>query len=67
MTRRVRNKFLKARTYRDYAEKLRIIADGLTNECERDLLAWVASDYQRLASLAEEQGRFRQILEIRTP
>jgi len=67
MPRRVRNKFLKARIYRDHAEKLRAIAGGLRDDQERSFLAAIASDYERQASLAEERGRFAEAVEIRTP
>ena len=56
MARGMRNKFVAARMYRDRAEELRAIADGLAHESERDLLMSIAGDYERLAKSAETRG-----------
>ncbi len=56
MARGMRNKFVAARMYRDRAEELRAIADGLAQESERDLLMSIAGDYERLAKSAETRG-----------
>ncbi len=66
MVKGIRNKFLQARTYRDHAEKLRTIADGLTSDQDRNFIASIASEYERLANVAEKQGRVAQILEVQT-
>ena len=57
MTREMRNKFLAARMYRDRAEELRCIADGLTLVTQRELLMAMAEDYDRQAKSAEARGR----------
>ncbi len=64
MALKMRNKFLKARIYRDRAEELRTIADGLSTNSERNFLITLADDYERLAKVAEAQGRFAQAVEI---
>ena len=56
MARGMRNKFVAARIYRDRAEELRTIADGLAHETERDFLQSIADDYERLAKAAEPRG-----------
>jgi DNA-binding cell septation regulator SpoVG len=53
----MRNKFLAARVYRERAEELRTIADGLTRDIERDLLNSIAQEYDRQAKSAEARGR----------
>ena len=57
MAREMRNKFLAARLYRERAEELRTIADGLSRDLERDLLISIANDYDRQAKSAEARGR----------
>ena len=57
MAREMRNKFLAARVYRERAEELRTIADGLTRDIERDLLNSIAQEYDRQAKSAEARGR----------
>jgi len=61
----MRNKYLEARAHRERAEKLRTIARGLTNERERNFIASMASDYERMADSAEQRGRFAEVLEVR--
>ena len=65
MALRMRNKFLKARIYQEHAEELRTIADGLLTDSERNFLITIADDYERLAKVAEAQGRLAQAVEIR--
>ena len=57
MAREMRKKFLAARVYRERAEELRTIADGLTRDIERDLLNSIAQEYDRQAKSAEARGR----------
>ena len=57
MAREMRNKFLAARMYRERAETLRTIADGLTRDVERNFLMSMAEDYDRQAKSAEARGR----------
>ena len=57
MAREMRNKFLAARAYRERAEELRTIADGLSRDIERDLLMSIAQEYERQAKSAEARGR----------
>jgi len=57
MARLMRSKFETARLYRDKAEELRTIADGLNCESERQLLRKLAEDSERLAASAEARGR----------
>src|SRR5262245_55464286 len=57
MARMMRSKFEIARMYRERAEKLRFIADGLNGKAEREFLIELAADNDRLAASAEARGR----------
>ena len=57
MARMMRSKFEIARRYRERAEKLRIIANGLNSGAEREFLIELAADNDRLAASAEARGR----------
>jgi hypothetical protein len=48
---------LHIQTWRDKAEELRTIADGIKNEQTRQLLLNAAANYERLADQAEKASR----------
>jgi hypothetical protein len=56
MVQKTRRKFAFARVYRDRAEKLRTISEGLTLEVQRQLLIDLADDYVLLAKSIEAQA-----------
>ena len=57
MARELKNKLILANIYRERAEELRTIADGLTRDLERNLLVNIADDYERQAKSAEARAR----------
>jgi len=58
MARVMQSKFELARRYRERAEELRTIADGLNSEPQRELLVRLAEDNERLAVSAEARALY---------
>ena len=46
-----------ARQWRDRAEEMRLVAEGMRNEQNRKLALRIAADYDRLAMHAERRAR----------
>jgi len=57
MARALLNKILLANAYRERAEELRAIAEGLSRDPERDLLITIANGYEQQAKSVEARAR----------